>query len=52
MSFWSLSTTFGNLWVLITNATVKNPSVLSRIAATGVEPERLPDVLLRRRSPC
>ncbi len=36
MSFWLLSTTFGNLWVLITNAAVRNPSVLARIAASGV----------------
>jgi POT family proton-dependent oligopeptide transporter len=36
MSFWSLSVTFGNLWVLITNASVRDPAVLSRIAATGV----------------
>jgi POT family proton-dependent oligopeptide transporter len=35
MSFWSLATTFGNLWVLITNATVRHPAVLERIAATG-----------------
>jgi POT family proton-dependent oligopeptide transporter len=35
MSFWSLSTTFGNLWVLITNATVRNDAVLARIASTG-----------------
>ena len=35
MSFWSLSVTFGNLWVLLTNATVRHPAVLARIAATG-----------------
>ncbi|HET8542648.1 MAG TPA: oligopeptide:H+ symporter [Anaeromyxobacter sp.] len=36
MSFWSLCVTFGNLWVLITNATVRDEGVLARIAATGV----------------
>ena len=36
MSFWMLSVTFGNLWVLITNATVRSPSVLEWIASTGV----------------
>jgi POT family proton-dependent oligopeptide transporter len=36
MSFWLLSTTFGNLWVLITNAAVRNGTVLTRIAATGL----------------
>jgi POT family proton-dependent oligopeptide transporter len=36
MSFWSLSVTFGNLWVLVTNAAVRNEAVLARIAATGV----------------
>jgi POT family proton-dependent oligopeptide transporter len=35
MSFWSLSVTFGNLWVLITNAAVRNDAVLARIAGTG-----------------
>jgi POT family proton-dependent oligopeptide transporter len=35
MSFWLLSVTFGNLWVLITNATVRNPSVLRGISSTG-----------------
>jgi POT family proton-dependent oligopeptide transporter len=35
MSFWLLSVTFGNLWVLITNAAVRSESVLARIAATG-----------------
>ncbi len=35
MSFWLLTTTFGNLWVLITNALVRREDVLSRIAATG-----------------
>jgi POT family proton-dependent oligopeptide transporter len=36
MSFWSLSVTFGNLWVLLTNATVRGDAVMGRIAATGV----------------
>ncbi|MBL0277915.1 MAG: MFS transporter [Anaeromyxobacter sp.] len=36
MSFWSLSVTFGNLWVLITNAAVRSEAVLGRIAATGL----------------
>jgi len=36
MSFWSLSVTFGNLWVLITNAAVRNDAVLARIGATGL----------------
>ena len=36
MSFWLLSVTFGNLWVLLTNASVRNPSVISQIAATGL----------------
>jgi proton-dependent oligopeptide transporter, POT family len=35
MSFWNLSVTFGNLWVLVTNAAVRDESVLARIAATG-----------------
>ena len=35
MSFWLLTTTFGNLWVLITNAVVRREAVLSTIAATG-----------------
>jgi POT family proton-dependent oligopeptide transporter len=35
MSFWNLSVTFGNLWVLITNATVRDEAVLARIARTG-----------------
>ncbi len=36
MSFWLLSVTFGNLWVLLTNASVRNPAVISRIADTGL----------------
>jgi len=36
MSFWLLTTTFGNLWVLVTNAAVRNEAVLGSIASTGV----------------
>jgi POT family proton-dependent oligopeptide transporter len=36
MSFWLLTTTFGNLWVLITNAAVRREAVLARITATGL----------------
>jgi POT family proton-dependent oligopeptide transporter len=36
MSFWSLSVTFGNLWVLVTNSAVRHEAVLARIAATGL----------------
>ena len=36
MSFWLLSVTFGNLWVLITNASVRRPEVIARIAETGL----------------
>jgi POT family proton-dependent oligopeptide transporter len=36
MSFWLLSVTFGNLWVLLTNATVRNEDVLRAITGTGV----------------
>lgn len=35
MSFWNLSVTVGNLWVLVVNAAVKNPSVTDFIASTG-----------------
>jgi POT family proton-dependent oligopeptide transporter len=35
MAFWYLSVTFGNLWVLLTNAAVRNESMISRIVATG-----------------
>ncbi len=35
MAFWYLSITFGNLWVLLTNAAVRNDGVTARIAATG-----------------
>ena len=36
MSFWLLSTTFGNLWVLLTNASVRRPEVIAKIASTGL----------------
>jgi POT family proton-dependent oligopeptide transporter len=36
MSFWNLTTTVGNLWVLLVNATVRNESVTSSIASTGI----------------
>ena len=35
MSFWSLSVTIGNLWVLLVNASVKNESVTRRITEQG-----------------
>jgi proton-dependent oligopeptide transporter, POT family len=36
MSFWMLSVTFGNVWVLLTNAAVRNEAVTVQIAATGI----------------
>jgi POT family proton-dependent oligopeptide transporter len=36
MSFWFLSTTFGNLWVLMTNASVRHPAAIAHIAGTGL----------------
>ncbi len=36
MSFWSLSVTVGNLWVLLVNAAVRNDAVESGIASTGL----------------
>ena len=36
MSFWLLSVTFGNLWVLMTNFAVRNEFVTSSIASTGL----------------
>ncbi len=35
MSFWMLSVSYGNLWVLVTNAAVRNDSVTQQIASTG-----------------
>ncbi|MET0934579.1 MAG: oligopeptide:H+ symporter [Luteibacter sp.] len=36
MSFWTLSVTVGNLWVLLANAGVRHGSVLEAIAGTGM----------------
>lgn len=36
MAFWNLSVTIGNLWVLLVNASVRNDSVISHIAGTGL----------------
>jgi POT family proton-dependent oligopeptide transporter len=36
MSFWNLTTTIGNLWVLIVNETIRNDSVLSTVESTGL----------------
>ncbi|MBE2212128.1 MAG: MFS transporter, partial [Xanthomonadaceae bacterium] len=35
MAFWYLTSTFGNLWVLLTNALVRDPATSERIAASG-----------------
>jgi POT family proton-dependent oligopeptide transporter len=36
MSFWLLSVSYGNLWVLVTNAAVRNDAVTAQIAASGM----------------
>jgi POT family proton-dependent oligopeptide transporter len=36
MAFWYLTSTFGGLWVLLTNAGVRNPTVIEKIAGTGL----------------
>ena len=36
MAFWYLTSTFGSLWVLLTNAGVRNPAVIDSIASTGM----------------
>ncbi len=36
MSFWNLTTTIGNLWVLLANQAVRNDTVTSNIATTGL----------------
>ncbi len=36
MSFWNLTTTVGNLWVLLANAAIRNARVTSSIARTGL----------------
>ncbi len=35
MSFWLLSVSYGNLWVLLTNQAVRNEAVTAQIASTG-----------------
>ncbi|MBS7458421.1 oligopeptide:H+ symporter [Coralloluteibacterium stylophorae] len=36
MSFWNLTTTIGNLWVLLANAAVRNDAITGSIAETGL----------------
>jgi proton-dependent oligopeptide transporter, POT family len=36
MSFWNLTTTIGNLWVLLANFAVRNESITTNIATTGL----------------
>ena len=36
MSFWNLSVTIGNLWVLLANGAVKNDAVTNAIAGSGM----------------
>lgn len=36
MSFWNLTTTVGNLWVLLSNVAVRNDTVTGHIAGTGL----------------
>ena len=36
MAFWYLTSTFGSLWVLLTNAGVRNEAVTAQIASTGL----------------
>jgi proton-dependent oligopeptide transporter, POT family len=36
MAFWYLAVTVGNLWVLLANASVRHPAIISRIASTGL----------------
>jgi len=36
MSFWNLTTTVGNLWVLLVNTSVRNDRVLATIEDTGI----------------
>ncbi len=35
MAFWYLTSTFGGLWVLLTNATIRKPAVIEWITAQG-----------------
>ncbi|WP_163473452.1 POT family MFS transporter, partial [Klebsiella michiganensis] len=34
-SFWNLSVTIGNLWVLLSNVSIKSPGALAAIQSTG-----------------
>jgi POT family proton-dependent oligopeptide transporter len=36
MAFWYLAVTVGNLWVLLVNASVRHPAVITNIAETGL----------------
>lgn len=36
MSFWMLSVTYGNLWVLLANAGIRNDGVIGWVAGTGL----------------
>lgn len=36
MSCWMLSVTFGNVWVLLTNAVVRSQTAVAQIANTGL----------------
>ena len=36
MAFWYLTSTFGNLWVLLTNAFVRDEGITAHIASTGL----------------
>ncbi len=36
MAFWYLAVTVGNLWVLLVNVSVRNETVIARIASTGL----------------
>ncbi|MCA9491685.1 MAG: hypothetical protein KC621_17255, partial [Myxococcales bacterium] len=36
MSFWNLSVTVGNLWVLLSDAVVRDERVTGAVAATGL----------------
>jgi POT family proton-dependent oligopeptide transporter len=36
MAFWYLTSTFGSLWVLLTNAGVRNEALIGQIASTGL----------------
>jgi POT family proton-dependent oligopeptide transporter len=36
MSFWNLTVTIGNLWVLLANTAVRNEGVISSVKSTGI----------------